>query len=159
MIDFLMGVPGKLDAILAWFTSYWTAVRAVKLDNLDAAMSTRAAASTALTNATWTDVRAAKLDTVLSGSIIQSIQHSSVTQGGTNNGASYTGTVTIASVNTAKSIIITRGRVLSGPGTTPTDPGELEVYLAFGGSTTVNAARNSMSTTAITTYFTVLEFK
>ena len=39
-----------------------TAARATKLDNLDAAVSTRAPSSTALTNATWTDARAGKVD-------------------------------------------------------------------------------------------------
>ena len=42
--------------------SDYTAARAAKLDNLDATISSRAPASTALSNATWTDARAAKLD-------------------------------------------------------------------------------------------------
>lgn len=62
MIDFLLGVPGKLKTISDYLTTNWTATRATKVDNLDAAISTRAPASTALTNATWTDVRAEKLD-------------------------------------------------------------------------------------------------
>ena len=39
-----------------------TATRAANLDNLDAAITTRAASSTALSNATWTNARAVKLD-------------------------------------------------------------------------------------------------
>lgn len=48
----------ELDALRADYTT----ARAGKIDSLDAAVSSRAAASTALTNATWTDARAAKLD-------------------------------------------------------------------------------------------------
>lgn len=62
MIDFLLGVPGKLKTISDYLTANWTATRATKVDNLDAAISTRAPASTALTNVMWTDVRAEKLD-------------------------------------------------------------------------------------------------
>jgi len=43
----------------------YTAARAVKIDNLDAAITTRAASATALTTAMWTDARAAKLDDVV----------------------------------------------------------------------------------------------
>ena len=46
---------GKIQTLLDRLT-------AVRAAFLDAAISTRAAASTALTNATWTDARAAKLD-------------------------------------------------------------------------------------------------
>jgi hypothetical protein len=52
-----MGVPGKLKTLL----DRLTATRAGYLDNLDAAVSSRAAASTALTNATWTDAKSNKL--------------------------------------------------------------------------------------------------
>lgn len=62
MIDFLLGVPGKLKTISDYLTTHLASARAAKIDNLDAAISTRAAASTALTNATWSDARAAKLD-------------------------------------------------------------------------------------------------
>lgn len=59
MIDFLLGVPGKLKAIADHLTTYWTSTRAAKLDLLTVPP---APASTALTNATWTDTRAATLD-------------------------------------------------------------------------------------------------
>lgn len=65
MIDFLLGVPGKLKTISDYLTTNLSTTRAAKVDNLDAAMSTRAAAATALTNATWTDARAAKIDAIL----------------------------------------------------------------------------------------------
>jgi len=64
MIDFLLGVPGKLKTISDFLTVNWTIARAAKVDNLDAAISTRAPSSTALSTATWTSTRAAKLDTI-----------------------------------------------------------------------------------------------
>jgi hypothetical protein len=60
MIAFLLGVPSKLKTL----TDRLTSTRATNLDNLDAQVSTRAAASTALSTATWTSGRAAKLDSV-----------------------------------------------------------------------------------------------
>ena len=42
----------------------WTTARAGKVDNLDTTISSRASASTALSNATWTDTRAGYLDTI-----------------------------------------------------------------------------------------------
>lgn len=64
MIDFLLGVPGKLKTISDHLTTNLSTTRAAKVDNLDAAISTRAPASTALTNATWTNARAEKIDTL-----------------------------------------------------------------------------------------------
>ncbi len=63
MIDFLLGVPGKLKAIADHLTTYWTSTRAAKLDLLTVAP---APASTALTNATWTDTRAGYVDVAVS---------------------------------------------------------------------------------------------
>lgn len=60
MWTMLAGVPGKLKTML----DRLTATRAANLDKLDANITTRAAASTALTNAVWTDARAGKLDLV-----------------------------------------------------------------------------------------------
>jgi len=42
MIDFLLGVPGKLKAISDHLTTYWTSAKSTFLD---AAISTRAPAS------------------------------------------------------------------------------------------------------------------
>lgn len=58
--------------------SNWTAERAAKLDNLDAAVSSRAPSNTALSNATWTNTRAGYLDNIRSYTI-------------TNNTANKTG--------------------------------------------------------------------
>ena len=60
MWTMLAGVPGKLKVLADRLTS----TRAANLDRLDANVSTRAAASTALSNAVWTDARAGKLDLV-----------------------------------------------------------------------------------------------
>jgi len=54
----LAGVPGKLKTLL----DRLTATRAANLDKLNATISSRAAASTALSKAVWTDTRAGKLD-------------------------------------------------------------------------------------------------
>ena len=82
MWTMLAGVPGKLKTLL----DRMTATRAANLDKLDANISTRAAASTALSNATWTEAlaanlgaltpaRAARLDaTVLVSGVIKSVQ-------------------------------------------------------------------------------------
>ena len=57
MIETLMGLPGRVTALLGRLTE----TRAGNLDRLDAAISTRAQQSTALTNLVWTDAIAAKL--------------------------------------------------------------------------------------------------
>lgn len=59
MITALLGLPGKLKVL----TDRLTSGRATNLDNLNATVSSRAAAATALTNVVWTDARAGKLDT------------------------------------------------------------------------------------------------
>lgn len=59
MIAVLLGLPAKVKTLVDRLTSG----RAANLDNLNATVSSRAAASTALSNAVWTDVRAGKLDT------------------------------------------------------------------------------------------------
>ena len=60
MWTMLAGVPGKLKTLI----DRLTATRAANLDKLDANITTRAAASTALSKAVWTDARAGKLDLV-----------------------------------------------------------------------------------------------
>jgi len=58
MSAILYGVPGKLKTLIERLSS----ARAAKIDNLDATVSSRAAASTALSNVVWTDERAEALD-------------------------------------------------------------------------------------------------
>ncbi len=55
-------IAGYVDEL----ESRLTATRAAKIDNLDATISSRASATTALTNATWTDVKAGHLDSSIS---------------------------------------------------------------------------------------------
>jgi hypothetical protein len=55
-------ISSRAPASTALSNTTWTDARAARLDNLDTTVSSRAPASTALSNATWTDVRAAKLD-------------------------------------------------------------------------------------------------
>ena len=64
MIDFLLGVPGKLKTVIDHLQTYLSSTRCAKIDNLDAAISTRAAAATALSTATWTSGRASALDLI-----------------------------------------------------------------------------------------------
>lgn len=59
MIEVLLGLPAKVKTLVDRLTS----TRATNLDNLDAAISTCAPGSTALSDAVWTDARAGKLDT------------------------------------------------------------------------------------------------
>jgi hypothetical protein len=66
MIDFLLGVPGKLKTISDLLTANWTAARAAKIDYLDATISSRAPASTAVSNVDYTPARAAALDSAAS---------------------------------------------------------------------------------------------
>ena len=54
MLESLYGLPGKIKTLL----DRLTAARAGYLDRLDNTVSSRAPASTALSNATWTDARA-----------------------------------------------------------------------------------------------------
>ena len=55
-------ISSRAPAATALSNLVWTDERAAKLDNLDATISSRAPAATALSNLVWTDARAAKLD-------------------------------------------------------------------------------------------------
>lgn len=68
MIDFLLGVPSAVKTLL----DRLTATRAANLDNLNATISSRAAASTAVSNADYTTARAAKLDASIQSSALNS---------------------------------------------------------------------------------------
>lgn len=60
MLMMLAGLPGKMKTLL----DRLTAARAGNLDRLDATVSSRAPASTALLRAVWSDARAASLDLI-----------------------------------------------------------------------------------------------
>lgn len=59
-------VSTRAVASTALNNSTWSNARAGKLDNLDAAVTSRAPANTALSNGVWTDVHAARLDAQIS---------------------------------------------------------------------------------------------
>ena len=100
MFDFIAGLPGQMATLIGRLT----ATRATNLDNIDAAVSTRAAASTALSTATWTNALAADIALIPSipTSAIKSIQFISVSMTTSLTSA----TATITSVNTAKSMMV-----------------------------------------------------
>lgn len=104
MLDFMAGVPGKLKTLNTNITALLAKITA----NVDVNVSTRAAASTAVSNADLTAARAAKLD-FLTGvpltSAIQSIQHVAASLLSTDTSKA----VTITAVDTAKTIIIPLG--------------------------------------------------
>lgn len=60
MLMMLAGVPGKMKQLL----DRLTAARADNLDRIDATVSSRAPANTALLRAVWSDARAAALDLI-----------------------------------------------------------------------------------------------
>lgn len=116
MWTMLAGVPGKLKTML----DRLTATRAANLDKLDANVSTRAAASTALSNAVWTDARAGKLDLIG----IKSIQRGSFTWGA----AETTRSITISSVTASRAILTFS--FTSKSGATSFGEGERESFVA-----------------------------
>lgn len=120
MIAFLLGVPGKLSALMADYTT----ARAAKIDLLDSAVSTRAPASTALSNLDYTAARAAKLDAVILTSVIASYQSGYVgaapATGGTGQDARYIDVAIAAVASTAKCVILVNGYHDDGTGNGPT---------------------------------------
>ena len=109
MWTMLAGVPGKLKVLADRLTS----TRAANLDRLDANVSTRAAAATALSNAVWTDARAGKLDIASLGLSIKSVQSgytsATVAEGVANTEDDGYINIAIASVNTSKSVVFVNG--------------------------------------------------
>ena len=115
MMELLAGVPGKLKTLLGRFT----ATRAAALDSLDASITSRAPAATAVSNAVLTDVRVAYLDNLSAAPLrIKSIQRGVINI--FSGAGTATGTTTITAVNPAK----TELRLLGYNGYR-TDTGEL----------------------------------
>jgi len=96
-----LGVPGKLKTLLGRLTS----TRATNLDYLDAAVTSRAAASTALSSATWTSTRAGYIDRL--DAAISTIPTSPINliQRGQTDPTTTTTDVTITAVDMAKTVI------------------------------------------------------
>ena len=139
MIDFLAGVPGKLKTLADRLSSTWAAkldtlysdlhTRAPAIDNLDAAISSRASA--------------ASLSGLLT-TVVNSIQHG---EGTIPNGEQYLD-VAITAVNTNKAIVLMRS------GSTV-----YSIYVLLTSSTNVRVGRLGELTGTCVVSFTVLEFK
>lgn len=146
MIDFLLGVPGKLKGISDYLTTNWTTARAAKLDYLTA---TAAPAATALDNTVWTGAKAAFIDAAITSRLgsIKAIYRGEVTIA---SGAG-TGTATITAVNTAKAICLSNG---SRGSATAGYVGTVNLTNA----TTVTAQRVGTPAADLVVAFTVVEF-
>lgn len=142
MIDMLLGVPGKLKSVYDHLTTYLSSTRCAKIDNLDAAISSRAAASTALSSGTWTATKAGYIDMAISGVCrIKSIQKVSVMIGNLSpSGAATLGTA----VDPAKTIIIPLG-FLASTSLDYTEPAGLSNFWALTNTTTVTLTRGGSS--------------
>lgn len=146
MIDFLLGVPGKLKAISDYLTTNWTTTRAAKLDYLTANV---AVASTALDSTVWTSTKAGYVDAAISGRLgsIKTLNRGQITiaSGTASN------TATITAVNTAKSICLfggARGNATAGY------IGTVELT----NSTTVTAQRVGSPAADLVVGYTIVEF-
>lgn len=109
-MDFLTGASGRLKTLL----DRLTATRAALLDYLDATISSRAPASTAVSNANYTAGRAALLDALGTGVPIKakSIQRlaSSISLDGAGTGIDYRyKDQTVTEVDPAKTLVTVRG--------------------------------------------------
>lgn len=147
MIDFLLGVPGKLKAISDYLTTHWTSTRAAKLDYLT---------GNAALASDWTSTRAAKVDNLdgaLSGRLgsIRSIQTGFITLTSVGPGAQSV-TATITSVTTSRAVCLFGGARCDN-----NDATACSVNLSLTNATTVTASRSNGSGTAIAAY-TVIEF-
>lgn len=106
MIDF-QGTGGKLKAL----ADRLTAPRAAALDYLDAAVSTRAPAATAVSNAIWTDALAAALAGIARLERAEVLSVSGSTGAGTGVKAID---ITVPAVNTAKAVAFVSGGFIAG---------------------------------------------
>lgn len=104
MIPALMGLPGKVKTLLDRLTS----TRAANLDSLDAQVSTRAPASTALSNVVWTNGLAASLAGAL---LLDRADILSISGTGTG-GTVVTADLTVAAVTIGKCFLVPLGSVV-----------------------------------------------
>lgn len=146
---------GYLDNLNQFAGSYFTASRGAKLDNLDAAITSRAVATTALSNATWTDTKAAYLDAAISSRMggIKGIQRGTVTIA--NDATS--GTATITSVTTSKSELRMLGQS-GGASSTSFKAAANCVRIELTNATTITATRALAETTSIVVSWELTEY-
>jgi hypothetical protein len=149
MIDFLLGVPGKLKAISDYLTTNWTAAKAVFLD---AAISTRAPASGALSDAVWTGTKAGYVDAAISsrGTAIKLIQRGKIVIGA----LSSSNTATITAVVMGKTEMRLLGNGFRYDGTNGFTGG----YIELTNTTTVTASRFYSDVTPMTVSWELTEF-
>jgi hypothetical protein len=115
-MQFLLGLPGKVQTLLTRLSATWaakldtlaanyTTTRAGKLDNLDAAITTTAPAATALSTAVWTSALAA---IIAAQTRVKNIQYvgATVAIGGTGNANT---TVAITAVDWTKALLFPLG--------------------------------------------------
>jgi hypothetical protein len=141
-------LSSRAPAGTALSTADFTAGRAA---NLDSAVSTKAAAATALSTADFTAGRAANLDAAISGVLgsIKSMQYGTIAVGAAVTSA----TATITSVNTAKAAIFFLGYLSAGGDRATT----CQVVLTNG--TTVTCSRQAASNGSdVTGSFVVIEW-
>lgn len=118
MSAFLLGVPGKLKTLIDRLTS----TRAGNLDNLDAAITTRAPSATALSSATWTGTKAGYLDAAISSRLdaaVVSAQSGKVDtntlSAGTADEFRYVDVTLSAVASVAKCLVVVVGGFASSP--------------------------------------------
>ena len=147
----------KLLGTVADHVAEWTSARAANIDNLDAAISTRAPANTALSNAVWTNTRAGYLDKLNSGvpvtsmpSVIKSVQRGIITIPAKGKEASATLT---QSVNLNKAVVLYGGSI-GGEG----NPGSWDAQLVLAAANKVTVARAYAPGYTATVPYQVLEF-
>lgn len=145
MIDFLLGVPGKLKTISDYLTTYWTSARAGKVDNLDAAISTRASAASL-------SAAAAYLDATVSSrqSSIKAIQRGTIVI----SGGSASATATITSVVTSKTELRYLGSLARWDGTNATST----PMIVLTNSTTITASRPYTDANSATVSWELTEY-
>ena len=163
MIDFLLGVPGKLKTVIDHLTTHLSSTRAAKIDQLDAAISSRAAASTALSTATWTSARAGYLDQINTGltKVVKSIQTGFVTFEATTNGSGEikrSADVTVSGVTIARCVILLEGGAYnSDPGLgLPTYQNPCTAYLSS--TTNLKIGSPSSDSRFFRVRWTIVEF-
>ena len=160
----LASVFAKLNSLIATLGDHvaaWTAARAAKMDNLDAKISTRAPASTALSTAQWTNTRAGYLDKLNSGvpitsmpSVIKSVQRGIITIPANSKEASATLT---QSVNLNKAVVLYGGSIDDGTISAGT-PGLWDARLVLTTSHEVTVTRAYASSYTATVSYQVLGF-
>lgn len=109
MISFLLGLSGRLKAVYDYLVANLSTTRAAKIDNLDAAMSTRAAAATALSIAVWTNGTAGKINSGGIPGTVKSIQTgfaNSTSTAGAGEDAKYLDVAITAVASTAKCVVL-----------------------------------------------------